>query len=86
MNLEDTIGLMCSDNYKDRMKAEYIQLVIRMKKLAARIEESDKTSPGGYHMRMQMNAMKYYRDALRTRMEMDFEMNVKSLDSILEED
>lgn len=29
LKLEDTVGLMCSDDYKDRLKGEYIQLCIR---------------------------------------------------------
>lgn len=33
MELEDTIPLMLSDDYKDRFKAEYYQLCIRCKKL-----------------------------------------------------
>lgn len=33
MELKDTIELMNSDNYKDRFKAEYFQLKIRLEKL-----------------------------------------------------
>lgn len=33
LTLEDTVGLMCSDDYKDRLKGEYIQLCIRHHKL-----------------------------------------------------
>lgn len=85
MNLEDTIGLMCSDNFRDRMKAEYIQLGIRLKKLDKTLEDLDGTAPEGQHMRMQRNAMKYYRDALRYRME-DQKINFHSIDELLEED
>lgn len=35
MELKDTAALMCSDDYKDRFKAEYLQLKIRRDKLAA---------------------------------------------------
>lgn len=33
MELKDTIELMQSDNFKDRFKAEYLQLKVRYKKL-----------------------------------------------------
>lgn len=33
MRLEDTIGMMTSDDYKERFKAEYWQLRIRQRKL-----------------------------------------------------
>lgn len=33
MELKDTSGLMCSDDYKDRFLAEYMQLDIRARKL-----------------------------------------------------
>ena len=85
MNLEDTIGLMCSDNFRDRMKAEYIQLRIRMKKIDKRIEEAYGSSAEGQMLRQQRNAMKYYRDALRYRME-DQKINFHSIDELLEED
>ena len=32
--LEDTVTLMCSDDYKDRFKAEYYQVLYRVVKLA----------------------------------------------------
>lgn len=35
MNLRETVALMSSDDYKDRFKAEYYQLKIRMVKLQA---------------------------------------------------
>lgn len=41
MELNDTIELMQSDDYKDRFKAEYHQLVIRYKKLMAMIYKLD---------------------------------------------
>lgn len=34
MELKDTVDLMLSDNYKDRLAAEYLQLKIREVKLA----------------------------------------------------
>ena len=35
MELKDTIALMTSDDYRERFKAEYLQLKIRHKKLCA---------------------------------------------------
>ena len=85
MTLEDTIGLMCSENFKDRMKAEYIQLNLRMGKLQTYMQNVALSTADGQHLREQMNGMKYYRDALRNRM-IDLEMNVNSLDSVIEDD
>lgn len=41
MDLKDTAALMCSDDYKDRFKAEYLQLKIRRKKLGAMLDKWD---------------------------------------------
>ena len=69
MKLEDTIGLMCAEDYRDRLKAEYLQLVIRLRNLSAywdRIE--DRFSPQGSYIFEQLIAMKTYRSVLRKRM------------------
>lgn len=42
MELRNTIDMMTSDNYKERFKAEYYQLVIRYKKLKAMLEKWEK--------------------------------------------
>lgn len=42
MELKETIEMMNSADYKERFKAEYMQLVIRYKKLAAMLEKWDK--------------------------------------------
>ena len=42
MELNDTIKLMESDNYRDRFKAEYYQVKIRHDKLGAMLEKYDK--------------------------------------------
>lgn len=69
MKLEDTIGLMCSDDYKDRLKAEYLQLVIRMRKLNRYWETmEDKLSPAGSYVLEQIGTMKAYRSILRKRL------------------
>ena len=41
MELKDTIEMMVSDDYKERFRAEYYQLVIRYNKLKAMIEKWD---------------------------------------------
>lgn len=33
MKLDETVNLMCSNDFKDRFIAEYVQLVIRLSKL-----------------------------------------------------
>jgi len=42
MELKDTIELMQSEDYKDRFKAEYYQIKIRLEKLEAMLEKWDK--------------------------------------------
>lgn len=41
MELKDTAALMYSDDYKDRFKAEYLQLKIRRDKLKAMVDKWD---------------------------------------------
>lgn len=41
MELKDTVALMQSDDYKDRFKAEYHQVVIRFKKLKTMLDKWD---------------------------------------------
>lgn len=45
-SLEETVFLMLSDDYKDRFKAEYIQLMIRLIKLENMIEKYHKGTLG----------------------------------------
>lgn len=42
MELKDTVSLMQSEDYKERFKAEYYQLVVRYKKLKAMLEDWDR--------------------------------------------
>jgi hypothetical protein len=42
MELKDTIELMQSEDYKDRFKAEYYQIKIRLEKLKAMLDKWDK--------------------------------------------
>ena len=41
MELKDTVDLMLSEDYKDRVKAEYYQLKIRIEKLEAMLKKYD---------------------------------------------
>ena len=41
MELKETVKLMESEDYKERFKAEYYQIVIRYKKLFAMLEKWD---------------------------------------------
>lgn len=43
MELKDTIDLMCSGDYKERFKGEYLQLKIRAEKLEKFIRKPDVT-------------------------------------------
>lgn len=42
MELKETVGLMQSEDYKERFKAEYFQTVIRFKRLSAMLDKWDK--------------------------------------------
>lgn len=74
MELKDTIDLMLSDNWKDRLQAEYFQLDIRIKKLEPYIELLTKEAKqkGGrldlMFLRRQIKHMKKYRQELETRL------------------
>ena len=46
MELKDTIRMMESEDYKERFKAEYYQIVIRYKKLSAMLEKWDNGTLG----------------------------------------
>lgn len=41
MKLVDTLNMMTSDDYKERFKAEYYQVVIRYKKLQTMLDKWD---------------------------------------------
>lgn len=43
MKLVETVNLMCSNDFKDRFIAEYIQLVIRLSKLDAVLSDTSDT-------------------------------------------
>lgn len=76
-NLKDTIKMMNSSDYKERFKAEYQQVVIRYKKLAAMLEKWDKgelnfkpTCPRSTY-NMQIKAMTDYIAVLEARAVME---------------
>lgn len=75
--LKDTIEMMNSSDYKERFKAEYQQVVIRYKKLAAMLEKWDKvelnfkpTCPRSTY-NMQIKAMTDYIAVLEARAVME---------------
>ena len=72
MKLVETVNLMCSHDFKDRFIAEYVQLVIRLSKLdaalnnpsAARFEIDDIARD---LMLKQRDAMESYKESLEKR-------------------
>ena len=77
LELKDTIDLMQSDDYKDRFKAEYYQLKIRIDKLAAMLGKWDRgelnftpTCPRGLYD-TQIKGMVDYFNVLSVRAEME---------------
>lgn len=73
MELKDTIGLMQSDDHKERFKAEYHQLVIRFEKLKKMLDNWDNnmlnftpTCPRGVY-NLQIRAMADYIATLEAR-------------------
>lgn len=77
MELKDTVSLMQSEDYKERFKAEYYQLVVRYKKLKAMLEDWDRgelkfepTCPRSTY-NMQITAMTNYIAVLEARAVME---------------
>lgn len=46
MELNETVQMMCSTDYKERFKAEYYQVIIRRRKLVAMLDKWDKGELG----------------------------------------
>lgn len=73
MELKDTIVLMQSEDYKDRFKAEYYQLKIRLDKLVTMLDKWDKGelnfTPDSPRLiyKAQVDAMNNYLYSLITR-------------------
>lgn len=76
-NLDQTIDMMQSPNYKERFKAEYYQLAIRCKKLEAMLEKWDNgtleftPTCNRSIYNFQVRAMKDYMTALESRAVME---------------
>ena len=77
MELKDTVEMMNSADYKERFKAEYQQVVIRYRKLAAMLEKWDNgelnftpTCPRSTY-NMQVRAMTDYIAVLEARAVME---------------
>lgn len=77
VELEDTCSMMCSDDYEERFKAEYAQVVIRYKKLKAMLYKWDNgelnfspTCPRSTY-NMQIKAMTDYIAVLEARAVME---------------
>lgn len=73
MELKDTIEMMQSEDYKERFKAEYYQLEIRLDKLTSMLEKWDRGElnftpicPRELY-NQQVSGMVDYLNALRTR-------------------
>ena len=71
MELNETIEMMQSDDYKERFKAEYYQTKIRYQKLKAMVENWDNlafipTCSKEFYL-MQLDIMKAYLGVLRFR-------------------
>lgn len=76
-DIKDTIHLMTSDDYKERFKAELIQLDIRISKLAGMLSAWDTGNLGFTPtcpyalLEAQLNTMKTYAFILRERAELE---------------
>lgn len=77
MKLVDTLNMMTSDDYKERFKAEYYQVVIRYKKLQTMLDKWDNgelkfepTCPRSTY-NMQIKAMEDYIAVLEARAVME---------------
>ena len=77
MNLKETASMMESLDYKERFRAEYFQLVIRMRGLANMLQKykdgtlTFKPSCSYDLLNGQLKAMKLYKDCLEERSEIE---------------
>lgn len=81
MELKDTVENMCSDDYRERLAAEYNQLKIRYKKLktfCCRIEAAEMTGTEGpehscplHLLQKQLRIMGQYLHVLEVRMNIE---------------
>lgn len=69
--LTDTVDLMLSDSYDDRLKAEFMQLKIRSEKLKKELDNTGLNVVGQRDlMRCQLEAMQSYKYLLIKRCEL----------------
>ena len=74
MELKDTVNLMLSDDWRDRLKAEHLQLTIRLHNLSAFINAANRgekqynSEREKFAMKKQYRAMVEYTIALEHRM------------------
>ena len=77
MNLKETASMMESLDYKERFRAEYFQLVIRMRGLANMLQKykdgtlTFKPSCSYDLLNGQLKVMKLYKDCLEERAEIE---------------
>ena len=68
MELQDTVDGMLSDDWKERLKAEYYQLEIRLEKMPAAIRKFGKEDPELAHvLSCQYAYMTGYAEVLKER-------------------
>lgn len=67
MELKDTVDLMLSDDWKDRLKAEYLQCLIRIRKLQDALHQNQMGSWEREVLTQQMHAMCGYCGVLSSR-------------------
>lgn len=67
MELKDTVDLMLSDDWKDRLKAEYMQCLIRIRKLHVALHENSMGSWEREVLTQQLHAMHGYCGVLASR-------------------
>lgn len=74
MELKDTVKPMLSDDWRDRLLAEWMQVCIRYRKLtefliaADRGDRKFKSESDRFHLRKQKEAMSWYIISLEARM------------------
>lgn len=69
MELKDTVWMMESNDYRLRLKAEYLQLKIRLLKLTSALSLMNKDTRQYQLMKAQYNVMIQYQTILLVRLE-----------------
>lgn len=71
MKLEKTVDMMLSDDYKERLKAEYHQTVYRRNKLDKKIKTNAYDPESYFLLRWQLRVMDDYIYVLKERMDIE---------------